>query len=140
MALGQLPTYPRSYSFLFSNLDTTATVDGDNGLGLVVGPKANRIAMEKVSDVTCQHDIPFLWVGAYDLCPTALGLAQVSCLFVVWTGPEAWLRMGVGVQHKPLRYCWVLLPGGSQAGHDWHLNDKHDQTCRSLFWRRTHAW
>lgn len=26
---------------------TTATVDGDNGLGLVVGPRANRIAMEK---------------------------------------------------------------------------------------------
>ena len=25
---------------------TTATVDGDNGLGLVVGPKANRIAMD----------------------------------------------------------------------------------------------
>ncbi len=26
---------------------STATVDGDNGLGLVVGPKANQIAMEK---------------------------------------------------------------------------------------------
>jgi LDH2 family malate/lactate/ureidoglycolate dehydrogenase len=26
---------------------STATVDGDNGLGLVVGPKANRIAMDK---------------------------------------------------------------------------------------------
>src|SRR5437870_3395042 len=26
---------------------STATVDGDNGLGLVVGPKANAIAMEK---------------------------------------------------------------------------------------------
>lgn len=26
---------------------STATVDGDNGLGLVVGPKANKIAMEK---------------------------------------------------------------------------------------------
>ena len=26
---------------------STATVDGDNGLGLVVGPRANRIAMEK---------------------------------------------------------------------------------------------
>lgn len=29
---------------------STATVDGDNGLGLVVGPKANRIAMEKAQD------------------------------------------------------------------------------------------
>ena len=26
---------------------SVATVDGDNGLGLVVGPKANEIAMEK---------------------------------------------------------------------------------------------
>lgn len=30
---------------------STATVDGDNGLGLVVGPKANRIAMEKAKAV-----------------------------------------------------------------------------------------
>ena len=30
---------------------STATVDGDNGLGLVVGPKANRIAMDKAAEV-----------------------------------------------------------------------------------------
>lgn len=30
---------------------STATVDGDNGLGLVVGPKANNIAMEKAEEV-----------------------------------------------------------------------------------------
>lgn len=30
---------------------STATVDGDNGLGLVVGPKANNIAMEKAEKV-----------------------------------------------------------------------------------------
>ncbi|MDF9795598.1 L-2-hydroxycarboxylate dehydrogenase (NAD+) [Catalinimonas alkaloidigena] len=30
---------------------STATVDGDNGLGLVVGPKANEIAMEKAEQV-----------------------------------------------------------------------------------------
>lgn len=29
---------------------STATVDGDNGLGLVVGPKANEIAMNKAAD------------------------------------------------------------------------------------------
>lgn len=29
---------------------STATVDGDNGLGLVVGPKANRIAMDKADE------------------------------------------------------------------------------------------
>lgn len=30
---------------------STATVDGDNGLGLVVGPKANQIAMDKADQV-----------------------------------------------------------------------------------------
>lgn len=30
---------------------STATVDGDNGLGLVVGPKANQIAMDKADEV-----------------------------------------------------------------------------------------
>ena len=30
---------------------STATVDGDNGLGLVVGPKANEIAIEKAENV-----------------------------------------------------------------------------------------
>ncbi len=30
---------------------STATVDGDNGLGLVVGPKANQIAMDKAEEV-----------------------------------------------------------------------------------------
>lgn len=29
---------------------STATVDGDNGLGLVIGPAANRIAMDKASE------------------------------------------------------------------------------------------
>jgi LDH2 family malate/lactate/ureidoglycolate dehydrogenase len=29
---------------------STATVDGDNGLGLVVGPKANQIAMDKAAE------------------------------------------------------------------------------------------
>lgn len=30
---------------------TCATVDGDNGLGLVIGPKANQIALDKADDV-----------------------------------------------------------------------------------------
>ena len=28
---------------------STATVDGDNGLGLIVGPKANQVAMDKAA-------------------------------------------------------------------------------------------
>jgi L-2-hydroxycarboxylate dehydrogenase (NAD+) len=38
---------PRANLRVVRELPGTATVDGDNGLGLVVGPKANVIAMEK---------------------------------------------------------------------------------------------
>ena len=38
---------PRANVRMIRELPGTATVDGDNGLGLVVGPKANGIAMEK---------------------------------------------------------------------------------------------
>src|SRR2546426_5454025 len=38
---------PRANVRIVRETASTATVDGDNGLGLVVGPKANAIAMEK---------------------------------------------------------------------------------------------
>ena len=38
---------PRPVVRVVRETPSTATVDGDNGLGLVVGPKANAIAMEK---------------------------------------------------------------------------------------------
>jgi LDH2 family malate/lactate/ureidoglycolate dehydrogenase len=38
---------PKPNVLVIRELPGTATVDGDNGLGLVVGPKANNIAMEK---------------------------------------------------------------------------------------------
>src|SRR5713226_4470783 len=38
---------PRANIHVIRELPGTATVDGDNGLGLIVGPKANAIAMEK---------------------------------------------------------------------------------------------
>ena len=38
---------PRAQVRIVRESASTATVDGDNGLGLVVGPKANAIAMEK---------------------------------------------------------------------------------------------
>ena len=38
---------PRAKVSVVRESASTATVDGDNGLGLVVGPKANAIAMEK---------------------------------------------------------------------------------------------
>jgi LDH2 family malate/lactate/ureidoglycolate dehydrogenase len=42
---------PRPQVKIIRQLPGTATVDGDNGLGLVVGPKANAIAMEKAEAV-----------------------------------------------------------------------------------------
>lgn len=42
---------PRPQIRIIRELAGTATVDGDNGLGLVVGPKANEIAMEKAAAV-----------------------------------------------------------------------------------------
>jgi LDH2 family malate/lactate/ureidoglycolate dehydrogenase len=38
---------PKAQITVLRETASTATVDGDNGLGLVVGPKANAIAMEK---------------------------------------------------------------------------------------------
>ncbi len=42
---------PRPNIRVVRELPATATVDGDNGLGLVVGPKANAIAMDKACAV-----------------------------------------------------------------------------------------
>jgi L-2-hydroxycarboxylate dehydrogenase (NAD+) len=41
---------PRATVSVVRESASTATVDGDNGLGLVVGPKANEIAMDKAAD------------------------------------------------------------------------------------------
>lgn len=38
---------PKPQIEIIRSTTSTATVDGDNGLGLVVGPRANRIAMDK---------------------------------------------------------------------------------------------
>jgi L-2-hydroxycarboxylate dehydrogenase (NAD+) len=45
LALGRIN--PKANVHVVRELPGTATVDGDNGLGLVVGPRANAIAMEK---------------------------------------------------------------------------------------------
>src|SRR6185295_5935670 len=42
---------PRPRVSIVRETASTATVDGDNGLGLVVGPRANEIAMEKAIQV-----------------------------------------------------------------------------------------
>ncbi len=42
---------PRPHIKIIRQSPSTATVDGDNGLGLVVGPRANEIAMDKAAQV-----------------------------------------------------------------------------------------
>jgi len=42
---------PRANIHVIREMPATATIDGDNGLGLVVGPKANAIAMDKAESV-----------------------------------------------------------------------------------------
>src|SRR5262245_15633219 len=42
---------PRPNVRVVRELPATATIDGDNGLGLVVGPRANEIAMDKAEAV-----------------------------------------------------------------------------------------
>jgi L-2-hydroxycarboxylate dehydrogenase (NAD+) len=42
---------PRPEISVVRETATTATLDGDNGLGLIVGPKANRVAMDKADEV-----------------------------------------------------------------------------------------
>lgn len=49
LSLGRIN--PRPNIRMIRELPGTATVDGDNGLGLVVAPKANAIAMEKAERV-----------------------------------------------------------------------------------------
>ena len=49
LSLGRIN--PRPNVRVVRELPATATVDGDNGLGLVVGPKANEIALAKAEQV-----------------------------------------------------------------------------------------
>ncbi len=49
LSLGRIN--PRANVRITRQLPGTATVDGDNGLGLVVGPKANAIALDKAEAV-----------------------------------------------------------------------------------------
>jgi L-2-hydroxycarboxylate dehydrogenase (NAD+) len=49
LTLGRINPRPRLQ--VVRETPSTATVDGDNGLGLVVGPKSNEIAMEKAEAV-----------------------------------------------------------------------------------------
>lgn len=63
---------PRPNVQVVRETPSTATVDGDNGLGLVVGPKANELAMEKAEavgsgSVSVRHTNHFGIAGYYVL-------------------------------------------------------------------------
>jgi LDH2 family malate/lactate/ureidoglycolate dehydrogenase len=70
---------PRANVTVVRELPATATVDGDNGLGLVVGPKANAIALDKAEAVgsavvsVCNTN-HFGMAGYYPLQALARGL------------------------------------------------------------------
>lgn len=49
LTMGRIKAHPNLK--IVREKPSTATVDGDNGLGLVIGPKANAIAMEKAEKV-----------------------------------------------------------------------------------------
>jgi len=62
---------------------STALVDGDNGLGLVIGPKANRLAMDKAEDcgsgwVTVRNSNHFGIAGYYPIQALERDLIGIS--------------------------------------------------------------
>ena len=61
---------------------STATVDGDNGIGLVVGPKANQIAMDKAQEAGSG------WVSVcntnhYGSCTSSCGNIKNPLLYII---------------------------------------------------------
>jgi L-2-hydroxycarboxylate dehydrogenase (NAD+) len=73
---------PRARPRIVRETASTATVDGDNGLGLVVGPWANRVAMEKAQGagtgwVSVCHTNHFGIAGYYVL-------QAIACDLIGW--------------------------------------------------------
>jgi L-2-hydroxycarboxylate dehydrogenase (NAD+) len=102
LSLGRIN--PRPNIRIVRELPATATVDGDNGLGLVVGPKANEIAMAKAEAVGSA------WVSVSNT--NHFGMAGYYPLRAMERGLIG--RADAG--HQPDRDC---LPGrGRIAGGD----------------------
>jgi L-2-hydroxycarboxylate dehydrogenase (NAD+) len=95
---------------------STALVDGDNGLGLVVGPWANRLAMEKAAGpagsgwVAVRNSNHFGIAGAY-----ALVAADKDLIGVAMTNAGASVAPCFGAQRmlgtNPMAYSF---PGGAR--------------------------
>src|SRR6185295_16718570 len=85
---------PRPRVSIVRETASTATVDGDNGLGLVVGPRANEIAMEKAIQVGTG------WVAA---CNTNhFGIAGYYVLEVVKRDMIGWAMTNTTKAVAPL--------------------------------------
>ena len=74
---------PRPVVRVVAETASTATVDGDNGLGLVVAPKANAIAMRKAAEcgsgwVAVRNTNHYGIAGAYSLRAVRKGLIGFS--------------------------------------------------------------
>ena len=111
---------------------TTATVDGDNGLGLIVGPKANAIAMEMaeqngsgwVSVKNTNHvrtrAVPQAGTASDCICICICICSHASCspvprelnLPALIRFCSALLWVGIVYVHRSLavRHRWFLLP------------------------------
>ncbi len=85
---------PRPEIRIVRELPGTATVDGDNGLGLVVGPWANRVAMEKAEAVGSA------WVGVCNT--THFGIAGYYPLQALGRGLIGWAMTNAGPLVAPL--------------------------------------
>ena len=80
-------TNPRPQLRIVRQSPSTATVDGDNGLGLVVGPKANGIAMDKADDVVMfRYNQLRAFIGAPDSMD---GKAIAAEAWAKWRAAEA---------------------------------------------------
>ena len=82
---------PRPNVRIVRETASTATVDGDNGLGLIVGPKANKIAMDKAQAcgsgwVSVRNTHHYGIAGAYSLMALErdmIGLSMTNSSSVV---------------------------------------------------------
>lgn len=82
---------PTPHPFIVHETNTTATVDGDNGLGLVVGPFAHQLAMQKAREhgsgwVSVCHSHHFGIAGYYPmdaLRHDMIGLAMTNASRIV---------------------------------------------------------
>jgi hypothetical protein len=128
---------PRPHVRKTVSSSTTATVDGDNGLGLIVGPKANAIGQcsWSCSRPYCSRlPAPVARIsvsgarGRHLLRCELLGRrsdpALVPIVISDGDGCAARLRMGVRQEHKPLRHRRLLLAAGGAARHDRLLDDE----------------